>query len=701
MKDYQGNTMRRRVLVAAVGLASTIAGSAVMAQESESLRLEEVRVTASKRVQTIEEIPMAVSILSADDIRNRGLERFEDYLVSIPGVQFIPAGTVYTSLISIRGVADPGAEFGLTQAPVAVYLDEAPLTVSQGSLNLDYSLFGVEQVSVVKGPHSTLYGASSLGGTLKVETRKPSVTDGMFEAQLGYNSISGGDSGYTAAFTASTPLIDGKLGAEVTAYQIDRGGYIDDPSRGLEDINGSETTGGRLAFSWLPTENLSVDAKVYYQDYESDGLSFFNFSSGGLDSRPLDGPQTDGDEVLLGSLVINWNLGFAELVSATNAFERDNFLYRTGPFFGSPGGFTIDSTAEAFTQELRLVSNSEGALDWLVGLYYAAEDYTEVGAFEVGGFPFFSQDLTNDITPVAAFGEASWHLNDRLSLTAGVRVSRYEMDSEIISGGLTEIDFNETDVSPRVALNYEIGDGSSVYIQAARGFRLGQPNTPIPVPAPEFVDAFDSDYLWNYEIGTKTEWWDGRARLNGAIYYIDWSDLQTSLVDPTGTFSFVGNAGSAEITGFELEGAALLATGLTLEAGLSYTDAEFATDVPSQGIVSGDPLLGVPEWQFSAGLQYDFNVAGRDTFLRADYLFYDEYLAFDPFSFDPTSRIANGDYERINARVGMQFGDVQVALFGTNLSDERPRLSVAATFGEDATTLQPRTFGLTLNYRPQ
>lgn len=703
--------IRRHIVAAVAGSALLALDGAAVAQEDDKLRIEEIVVTATKRDASIQEIPIAVSTIGEEAIRIRGLERFEDYLASVPGVQYTPGGTVYTTLISMRGVNDPGAENGLTQAPVAVYLDETPLTVSQGALNLDYSLFGVEQITVIKGPHSTLYGASSLGGTLKVETRSPSVTEGLFEAQLGYTTVDDGDDGYTAAFTASTPLVDGKLGVEVTAYSIERGGFIDDPSRGEEDINGTETQGGRIAISWLPTEDLSIDAKVYYQDYASDSLAFYSPTLGDLVSRPLDQPQTDGDEVLLGSVEVNWNLGFADLVSATSAYTRDNFLYRSGSIFGLDLDFILDSTADAFVEELRLVSNTDTRFQWLAGLYFSTEEYKEIGALDAPLFTFFGQDLLTQIDTLAVFGEISYSLTDRLELTAGARISRYDVNSDITVENFdfltfqpifttSNIDFDETDVSPRVALNYDVGFGS-LYVQASRGFRIGQPNTPIPVDDPNFVEAFDSDYLWNYEVGAKTEWWDGRALLNVAAFFIDWSDIQTTVFDSTGSFTFVTNVGAAEVMGFELEGTARLAEGLTVDGGFTYTNAEFATDLPSRGIADGDTLPGVPEFQFSAGVQYDFNIAGADSFLRADYLFYDEFLAFDPFSIDPASRIINGDYQRVNARFGLNLGDFQVALFGSNLTNDRPRMTVSAAFGEDATTIQPRTYGVSINYRPR
>ncbi|MEM1152589.1 MAG: TonB-dependent receptor [Pseudomonadota bacterium] len=699
-------TFSLAVLAAAVAGAI---GSPAFAQESTQLALEEVLVTATKRSQTLEEIPIAVSTIGADDIVNRGLMGFEDYLATVPGVQYTPGGTVYTALVSMRGVNDPGAENGLTQAPVAVYLDEAPLTLSQGALNLDYALFGVERVTVIKGPHSTLYGASSLGGTITVKTKKPSVTDQSLEVQLGYSNIDEGDDGYTAAVSASTPLIEGVLAGEITAYQIDQGGYIDDPSRGEKDINSSEKTGGRLALSWLPSENVTVDARVYYQDYESDGLSFYSPSLGDLISRPLNSPQTDGDELTLGSLAIEWDLDFATLVSATNAFTRDSFLDRSGEFTGQLSTFFVESEADVWTQELRLVSNDDKRLDWLVGVYLAQENYDEFGGLTLSGAPFFTQTLENEITTYAIFGEVGYELTDRLELTFGVRASDYEVDSSIVVGNLDfvtfqlvettfDVDSDESDVSPRVALNYEIDNGS-IYVQASRGFRIGQPNTPIPVPDPNFTESFDSDFLWNYEIGAKTQWWDDRLRVNAALYYIDWEDIQTTVFDPTGSFTYVTNAGSAEITGLELELTALLSESLTFDFNYSYTDAEFASDVPAQGIMSGDKLLGVPENQLNAALQYDFGIGSNEGFARLEYLFYDEFLAFDPFSFDPTSRITNGDYERINARLGFNVANALITIYGSNLTDDRPTMSVTGAFGEDATTIQPRTYGISLNYR--
>jgi len=129
-------------------IASGASGAHAQQQRNESLRLEEVVVTATKRESRVEDIPIAVSTIGSDAIRTRGLDRFEDYIATVPGVQYNPGGSVYNAVISMRGVNDPGAENGLTQAPVAVYLDETPLTLSQGALNLDYSLFGVEQITV-------------------------------------------------------------------------------------------------------------------------------------------------------------------------------------------------------------------------------------------------------------------------------------------------------------------------------------------------------------------------------------------------------------------------------------------------------------------------------------------------------------------------------------------------------------------------
>jgi outer membrane receptor protein involved in Fe transport len=244
-------------------------------------------------------------------------------------------------------------------------------------------------------------------------------------------------------------------------------------------------------------------------------------------------------------------------------------------------------------------------------------------------------------------------------------------------------------------VNYEYGAGS-VYVQAAKGFRVGQVNVPIVSLPGEVVPAFfKSDSLWNFEIGAKTTWLDRRLQVNAAAYFIDWSDLQATLQSGTG-FTYISNVGSAEIKGLEIETIALLGSGLTWTTALSFNDGELSKDVPTVA-PEGTRLPGVPDFTFNTAFQKDFTLGGRPAFARVDYLHYGEYDNGFPTALGGSAK--NGDYDKIDLRLGMSFGSLEVAVFGANLSDERPILFRQSAVGsEEVSTIQPRTFGVSVSY---
>lgn len=681
-------------------------------QEENEMTVERIEIT-TKRTESIDELPQAITSLSAKALRESGAQGFSDYLPTVSGVQFNYGGSVFNQVISIRGVSDGNS--ALTQTPVALILDETPLTLSQGALNLDYSVFGISQVNVIKGPHSTLYGASSLGGTIKIETTKPDLFNTSLSLQADINSVSRGGTGNLLAAQFSTPITEGESAIDVTVYRRQQAGFIDEPTLGVEDLNESTTQGAKIAYRYQPNDDLTVDASLIFQKIESDGLPLYSPSTGDLVSKPLQFLPTDGDELFLASLVIKYDLGFADFVSASSFYDRESFVTQdfTLSFFtlGIPGAIVdsnVDATADVFNQELRLVSNSDGAFKWLAGLYYATESYQELAEFNnsvVGGL--FNGPLQYDYVTKAAFAEVSYDITEALTLTAGGRVTQYDVDADfLLTGAFVTPGLypfvrseNESDFSPRIALNYQLDNGS-IYAQASRGFRVGQPNVPIvSLPGENVPEFFGSDSLWNYEVGAKLEWLNRRVTTNFAYYMIDWKDIQLTQASGTG-FTYVGNAGSADITGVEFDVTAILTQGLVLTLNGSLNDGELAQDVAGVG-QKGDRLPSVPERQFYAALQYSFEVGNYPMMARLDYLNYGDYL--DSFNNVATGEpLLNGDYERLNMRLVASLLDdqLELALYGTNLTDDRPIITRAFGAGEDFTTIQPRTFGLSFTYRP-
>ncbi len=669
----------------------------------------EIVVTATKRDQSLNEIPLAVTVLTADDLEQRNVSGFADYLPSIPGVQFNPAGNVFGNSISIRGVTDGTSSF-LTQQPVALFLDDTLLTLSQGGINLDYGVFGVEQINVIKGPNSTLYGASSLGGTIKVQTRRPSLDALRADGRATLSFTEGGGTNYSVSGSVSAPLVTDVLGFEITGYYKQDGGFIDDPSNGLEDINDRETYGGRFAVRFQPNDRLTADLTGYYQKFQGDGFdTFAPVSVGDLQSRPLGIQQLQEDEFYLANLVLKYEFDFAELVSASSYFDRETSTRLDATFsflnfsFPAPLPSTTLAPAEVFSQEIRLVSTGDGRLNWLIGGYYSNEQYSEIfGTNDANFGPLFNGDLQYEYDTYAVFGEIGFDITDALNLTVGGRYTDYDAPIEFntsglfIPGGTNQFvaEGGEDDFSPRIALNYEYGNGS-IYAQASRGFRLGQVNVPIvTLPGETFPTFFNSDSLWNYEVGAKTSWADGRFLLNVAAYYIDWTDIQLTRTAGTG-FTFIDNVGDARIFGFEAESVAYLTEDTIFSANIGLIDGQLTTTVPGVAL-DGTSLPGSPDVTVSLSLQQNFRIGDNDGFIRTDYLYYGEYD--DQFVFAGTP-LENGDYSKLDIRAGLTFGNIDISIFGTNLLDERPILTRAFAFGEEVTSIQPRTFGATIGFK--
>jgi outer membrane receptor protein involved in Fe transport len=690
---------------AAVALVSSF-DAPVYAQEAEGGADDnEIVVTATKRAESILDIPIAVSVVGAEELDQKNASGFADYLTAIPGVQYNPGGNIFSNSIAMRGVSDGTASY-LTQQTTALYLDDTALTLSQGAINLDYSVFGVEQINVIKGPNSTLYGAAALGGTIKVVTRAPSLDEVRGNGKFALSSTKSGDLGYSAAGTVSVPLSEGKAAVELTGYYNKRGGYIDEvviggQGRNRKNINGSETYGARLALRLQPTDELTIDFKGYYQKYKADGLDTFGpLLAGDLKATPKLLDELQADRFALGTLSVNYDLDFADLVSITSYYDRkastvlDVSFTFLNFFPGTPNGSQTTAPAKVFSQELRLVSQGDSPFKWLLGGYYSHENYSEIGGLTAGPPGLFQTDSNYKYNTYAAFAELGYDLTDELNFTVGGRYTKYKTTVDLNSSiffvpGVLKRSDRENDFSPRIALNYNYGTGS-VYAQASRGFRLGQVNIPIPTLPGEVVPAFfTSDNLWNYEIGAKTRWLDDRLSANIAIYQIDWKDIQVTLTGGTG-FTFIDNAGQARIRGVELEAVARPSDSLTWTGNIGYIDGRITQPVPGVALDNAR-LPGSPKWTFSTSLQQNFRLGSNDGYLRADLL---HYGAYDD-AFTLVGRPAkNGDYVKIDLRSGLTLGKVDLGLFVTNLTDARPILARVTFLPDSKTSLQPRTFGV-------
>ncbi|MBL8266959.1 TonB-dependent receptor [Steroidobacter sp.] len=677
--------MNTRSHLAAAATAAVIAGTLplnVLAQEAASNQgLEEIVVTAQKREQKLQDVPMAVTAVSGAQLEQQGITQFQDLLRSVPGVSF--AGTEPgQSRYAIRGVSTEASS-----PTVGVYLDDISLvSISTNFAGaIDPAFFDFERVEVLKGPQGTLYGGSAMGGAIKYVSRQPVIGENSFSTAAGLSTTRGGDLSYEAEGVANVSVVDDKLAVRGGVSYRKTGGYIDNVANGQTEVWTRSTTlppaaisptrystlstfkddatnerdllSVRLSAKLTPTDSLSIVPAVFYQKSEKEGTdSYFtnlpDFQSSYRFAQPTD------DKAGIYSLTITNDFGPVTLTSISAYvdrevnWDRDYSLFignLAGAFFPYDSYNTSDTTTETFTQELRLSGEAFGGrLQWVGGLYYADQEdrLLQIVATRGAGADFglgtdvtYIGDQRTDSKQFAAFGEVTYEIVSNVDLTLGLRYFDAEQTVNgdfdgIFNGGASTVDnkkSSEDGVTPKVSVTWRATPDNLLYTTASKGFRQGGPNrfnTNSPLCAPDFErlgidrvpDSYRPDTLWTYEVGSKNQVLDRRATVNAAVYYTDWSKIQQQVNLPTCGFQFVGNVGAAEIKGAELAIEAAATDALTLGGTVSYTDAEISASSPGVSAQVGQSVLDTPEWMGNVYGDFKFQLTQTmDATLRAEY----------------------------------------------------------------------------------
>ena len=509
-------------------------------------------VTATLRETSLLEVPFSINAQTEADIQRSGSTTIEDLSRNVAGLSIQNLGPGQ-SQVSVRGVSagqvvrdQPGVK-----EQVGVYLDDSVISLSLFTPDLD--LFDLNRVETLRGPQGTLFGAGSVGGTLRYITNQPNPN--RFEAMLegNLNLVDGDDFGGALRGMFNVPL-GGETALRAVAYHTEYGGFIDalGPGGG-EDVNGGHRTGGRLALRFEPAPGITITPRIVYQEIRADGFNrqevynlyanpFTNAAApGGRPPVTFDERQQylllrEGfaDDTFLADLNMRFDLGPVELTSISTYINRDIVVSRdasalTGSVsvdLGYPAAGVllpsnlVDTTdLETFAQELRLGSSQSGPFQWLVGIFYSEVDrfyrqrlptpgydaFTDArfgagtaAATTVAGFPAnspYASDLPYDIRQWAVFGEASYDITDRLTATAGGRYYDFREERQFISSGLFSNLDNRTDettsngFSPRFILSYDAADNVRLNAQVSKGFRLGGVNDPLNLPLCTPADA--------------------------------------------------------------------------------------------------------------------------------------------------------------------------------------------------------------------
>jgi len=725
------------VLILVLGHLSTVFAQGVTntpaGQIGDSRVLEEIIVTATRREVDVQSVPLSVHVITDKDLERLGATGFAEYARTVPGVSFTDIGLGGEKHV-IRGISS-GANIMEVSPTTTLYLDEVP--IMGGGVGPHYHanpmLVDVERIEVLRGPQGTLFGASSMGGAIRIITGQPNVSDSEGFLKGVVSSYDGGGNGYELHGMYNMPLNDGRAAIRAVGYYRDMDGFIDNLSTGVSNVNTNDVVGARLSGTTLVSDNVSITGKIAYQERQSDGNSIEEIEYGPrLQSRL---PESNGDEWINYNLVIEADFAWATLLSSTSYLDRSLALtLDISPFvdavfgFSSPLWTTIEDDTREFVQEFRLISDDTSRLGWIAGAFYQNQNQDYFQDFPFPECDAILDDLcANSGAPdnlfisrydfafeqFALYGEATYAVTNRIDLIAGARWFNIERDVNFDSVGLlfagdpVESDpVSENGVTPKFGVNFAYSETLMLYATAAEGFRPGNINTGEGSASPEciaelaslgyseFPYSYDSDSLWSYELGAKAHWLDGRASLNAAVYHIDWSDMQTTRFLDCG-ITFTENAGDATVDGVELEFTTNPTDNFDIKLAVGYTDAVLKEDVPNLGGSEGDRIPGVPRFTGNVGLSYFFPAFGRNAFIHGDY----QYVSNSYTEFDPAIRLELPAYAMTNFRIGVNGERWTTTLFVHNVFDERGILIVEDNIlRQSETATPPRTIGISTTW---
>jgi len=742
-----------------ITLGSPLFATAVSAASEELF--EEIIVTATRRAESLQDIPQSISALRGSTLEKMAATDFNDYVRSVPGVNFVQEMAGSTD-ISIRGVKAVGTS-PKGGATVGYYIDETPLPTA-----FDFPevrTYDIERVEILRGPQGTLFGEGSIGGTIRIINAKPDATQWSSGVELTRGNINEGGDTHSSNAMINIPLIEDSLALRVVGYTQDTGGFLDNPYLGEKNVNDYRSRGGRGMLQYDPTDSLSLLATAHMRN-----SSFGGRSQGNSDLQQASSVRGEGDDdYKMYNLTVTYELSGFELVSSSSYFDRDApRVDDIGSLKNDPGvGFLsallltppgpVDSVwtdniqkFEMFSQEFRAVSTDDGPFQWTVGAFYKDSEKVNIIDSHIGGaerevnsaaraifFPGLTTDklvLIKDnfeLSQKAVFGEASYQFNDYWQVIAGIRVFEEKRDSfgstEGLFLGSDEVSFTDSDrdnvVTPKLTINYTPSSDLLLYATAAEGFRSGGQNAFVAF-FPGANKSFEPETLMSYEIGGKTNF-GGRITLNGSIYYIDRKDMITGTAS-NGVINLYGNAGEAETFGVDWSLTARLTDGLEIGFGGAWIKGELGeNEVPIAGggfVPEGTQIPNIPKWGFSGHIQHVLaHESGLEIASRLDWTFTGESLSniapnnpVDMASGEQSTFIVpNPSYHLFNATIGISKDHWEVQLFAKNLADERalmryfvaddssldPRGAIGGTTGLNYFVVQPRTIGLTLRYK--
>jgi iron complex outermembrane recepter protein len=644
--------------------------------------VEQVVVTAQKREQRVQDVPISISVLTSEQIENSGRRDFGDLVLALPGVSSSASQPGLTRY-SIRGISTQA-----TNATVGLYVDDVSLITLGNAFSgaANPMLFDLDRIEVLKGPQGTLYGGSTLGGAIKFVTHKPTLDAFSADVAGSLGTVEQGGLSDDVDSFVNVPLVPDHLAVRLSgAYRSDAG-YINNIPNGEVEVgtrsatlppapfvpvrfrsgstfaqdhfNNRTTRGARLSALWLPYPGWRITPIVTIQrsDQPNPNEFFTNLPALQNTARLK---QPTRDDLHLYSLEIVHTRDYVELTLLAGYTRRRLELDRDFSLFvgmlvpgllGNESSNVTVTRTDTSSQELRLASADRRARwRWTTGVYHQhqLDEYDQLiiadggGAFfGTGTDRFYGAGQVTHASQLAAFADSSYRLGSRWELSAGARWFDIRQEAEAsttayyagvpaVGDGSRSVDVGAIS---RAAISYRLPGAQLLYASASKGFRPGGPNLlaiDSPVCAPDLARLglahaplrYQSDRLWTYELGSKNTF--AGMVVNAAVFYTDWKRIQQQVFLPTCALQFAGNVGAATVRGAELAVETPRVGRTSAGGSFAYNATRITAGAPGVSAQVGEPLLDTPRLMLDLHGQYEL---GRwvhwATALRAEYQFH-------------------------------------------------------------------------------
>lgn len=731
-----------KTLLVAAAAASAISAQAYAQQtspadsdvERQPAQPDDIVVTAQKRDERLLDVPVSVTALQSSALASQNLDSLRDYFSQVPGLSY--NGGAGLTTLAVRGITT-----GRGNNPtVAVTVDDTPFGSSSFAgygdwitADLDPAL--LDRVEILRGPQGTLYGANSLGGLVKYVTAAPALTRATTRFEFGAESIDhGGDAAFVRG-SLGTPVIEDRLAVRISGFYRQDPGFIDNTLAGVRDSNSGRSYGGRLAITAKPVDGLSITLSALLQDLTGNDspTEYLN-----PDRTPTQGdlkaalsttvtPYSFKDRLYQAHVVAE--LGIGDLTAITGYGESryltpqdstDRFA-RVLAAFGYTGDRAVLSNrieTNKFTQEVRLASRGEHAIDWLAGVFYTSEStialqsldaFLPTGSLDAN---LYTGNIPSRYHDIAGFADLTYHVTPKFDVQVGGRVSHNwqiytETDAGPLEGGVDTYvtRFRDTAFTWLVSPRYRFSSDLMAYARVASGYRPGGPNTHVgTIPL-----SFGSDRTVNYEVGLKGQAFHRRVTFDADIFWVEWSNIQLGATDPNTGFIYSVNGSHARSRGIEGTARVAIWKGAAITANGAYTDARLTAGFPTAAAASlsgnaGDRLPYSAKYTGNIGAEQNVPLGGGITGYVGGLLTYNGQREAEFAPNAATPRVTVPAYTTVDLRGGARFGPIQANLFVRNVTDKRGetgatfRTPGVAASGYAVSVINPRTIGGSLSY---